>query len=66
MSGLDVLLAVAGLAVMAMVIAGMVLITPRGAVDVHAEGDDPQGSNLSAVPAPVPSPAVASPADTPA
>jgi hypothetical protein len=67
MTGLDVLLAIAGLAVMAMVIAGMVLITPGGAVDVHAAGDDPPGSNLSAVPAPVPEPAAAAAAaETPA
>jgi len=34
MSGLDVLLAVAGLAVTVLVVAGMILITPRGEVDV--------------------------------
>ena len=33
MTGLDVLLAVAGLAATALVVAGMILITPRGTVD---------------------------------
>lgn len=47
MTGLDLLLALAGLGVTALVVAGMILITPRGEVDVHAEGTDPQGSNLS-------------------
>jgi hypothetical protein len=47
MSGLEALLAVAGLSVTALVIAGMILITPRGAVDVHAHKKDRQGSNLS-------------------
>lgn len=47
MTGLELLLALAGLAVTVLVIAGMILVTPRGAVDVHAEGTDPQGSNLS-------------------
>jgi hypothetical protein len=56
MTGLDVLLALAGIGVTAMVIVGMVLITPRGVVDVHAEGTDSQGSNLSSTtPAPDPS-----------
>jgi hypothetical protein len=52
MTSLDVLLAVAGLVVTVLVIAGMVLITPLGQVEVHAEGTDPQGSNLSGVGAP--------------
>jgi hypothetical protein len=47
MTGLDVLLALAGIGVTVMVIVGMVLITPRGTVEVHAEGADPQGSNRS-------------------
>jgi hypothetical protein len=46
-TGLEVLLAIAGVGVTALVGAGMILITPRGVVDVHAEGTDPQGSNLS-------------------
>ena len=44
MTDLDVLLAVAGLAVTVLVVAGMVLITPHGAVDAF---DDPQGAELS-------------------
>ncbi len=47
MTGLEVLLAVAGIAVTVLVVAGMILITPRGEVDVHAEGADSQGSDLS-------------------
>ena len=30
-----------------LVVVGMILITPRGQVEVHVEGDDPQGSTLS-------------------
>jgi hypothetical protein len=44
MSGLDVLLAVAGLIATALVVAGMILIAPRGAVEDAA---DPQGEELS-------------------
>jgi hypothetical protein len=40
MTGLDVLLAVAGVGVTALVGAGAILITPRGVVDVDAEGTD--------------------------
>jgi hypothetical protein len=47
MTGLDLLLALAGLGVTLLVVAGMVLITPSGAVRVHAEGSDAEGSNLS-------------------
>jgi hypothetical protein len=47
MTGLDVLLAVAGAIVTVLVIAGMILITPREQVDLHADGADRQGSNLS-------------------
>ncbi len=51
MTGLDLLLALAGLAVTLLVVAGMILITPQGATEVHAEGTDPEGSNLSPTPA---------------
>jgi hypothetical protein len=51
MTGLDVLLALAGFFVTVLVIAGMILITPRGQVPVHTEGTDAQGSNLSPKPA---------------
>ena len=47
MTGLDVVLAVAGLAVTVLVVAGMILMTPRGAVDVLDDGTDPQGAELS-------------------
>ena len=47
MSGLDVLLAVAGLAVTVIVVAGMILITPRGPVDAVDDVTDPQGAQLS-------------------
>lgn len=47
MTGLEVLLAVAGFAVTVLVVTGMILITPRGEVDLHQEATDPQGSHLS-------------------
>lgn len=47
MTGLDVLLAVAGLTVTVLVVAGMILITPRGAVDAFDDVTDPQGAELS-------------------
>jgi len=52
MSAIDVLLAIAGFTVTTLVVAGMILLTPRGQVPVHAEGDDPQGSELRAATAP--------------
>ena len=50
MSGVDVLLAVAGILVTVLTLAGMVLLTPRGVVEVHTEGTDSEGSSLSPVP----------------
>ena len=47
MTELDVLLAVAGLAVTVLVVAGMILITPRGAVDALDDVTDPEGAELS-------------------
>jgi hypothetical protein len=47
MTDLDVLLAVAGLAVTVLVVAGMILITPRGMVEVSDDVTDPQGAELS-------------------
>ena len=47
MTDLDVLLAVAGLTVTVLVVAGMILITPRGAVDAFDDVTDPQGAELS-------------------
>ena len=52
MSAIEVLLAVAGFTVTALVVAAMILLTPRGEVPVHVDGDDPQSSNLSGAPAP--------------
>ena len=47
MTGLDVLLAAAGLAVTVLVVAGMILVTPRGAVDAFDDVTDRQGAELS-------------------
>ena len=47
MTTLNVLLAVAGLTVTMLVVAGMILVTPRGAVDVFDDETDPQGAELS-------------------
>jgi hypothetical protein len=47
MTDLDVLLAVAGFAVTVLVVAGMILITPRGSVDAFDDVTDPQGAELS-------------------
>ncbi len=52
MSGVEILLAVAGTVVTLLTVAGMILITPRGEVAVHAEDADPHGSPLSPRPAP--------------
>ena len=49
MTGIEVLLALAGVAVMSMVVGGMILITPLGEKAVHAEGTAAHGSNLSPV-----------------
>jgi hypothetical protein len=46
MTDLDVLLAIAGFAVTALVVAGMILITPRGEVDVDEDAGS-QGAELS-------------------
>jgi hypothetical protein len=47
MTDLDILLAVAGLTVTILVVAGMILITPRGALDAFDDETDPQGAELS-------------------
>jgi hypothetical protein len=47
MTALDVLLAVAGFAVTALVVAAMILMTPRGEVDLYGDASDSQGSELS-------------------
>lgn len=56
MTGLEVLLAGAGFAATVLVVAGMILITPRGEVD-HGDATDPQGSDLSRADVPDPPPA---------
>jgi len=48
----DLLLAVAGTVVTLLTVAGMILLTPLGQEQVHTEGTDPHGSNLSPLPAP--------------
>ena len=45
MTGLELLLAVAGLIVTVLVVVGMILITPHGTVSVHAEAADSHSSN---------------------
>ena len=47
MTGLDLILALAGLGVTVLVVAGMILITPSGAVMVPTDGADADGSDLS-------------------
>jgi hypothetical protein len=51
MTALEIALAVAGVGVTALVAVAMVLIVPAGTVEVHQEGEDPEGSNLSPRPA---------------
>ena len=50
MSGLEVLVGIAGFTVTVLVVAAMILITPRGQVDLHAQATDPQSPNLSRAP----------------
>jgi hypothetical protein len=45
--GMDVLLAVAGAMATLLVIAGMILITPRGDVEMEREPPNTQGADLS-------------------
>ena len=47
MTGLDVLLAVAGLTATLLVVAGMILVTPRGAIETFDDATDAQGEELS-------------------
>ena len=61
MTDLDVLLAVAGLTVTVLVVAGMILLTPRGAVSVFDDVTDPQDAVLSRADAIDPSHAAARP-----
>lgn len=50
MSAVDLLLLLAGIAIMLLVMGGMFLLTPRGTVAVSADGSDGQGANLSPTP----------------
>jgi len=59
MTGLELLLAVAGLLVTVLVVAGMILITPHGTVSIHADAGDANASNLSRAVAPDPPPPAA-------
>jgi hypothetical protein len=63
MTALELLLAVAGLVVTALVVAGMILITPRGEVRLDDPVGDRQGASLSRadVPEQEPAPARATP-----
>jgi hypothetical protein len=47
MTGLEALLAIVGFSVTVLVVVGMVLLTPRGEVDLRAGARDPQGADLS-------------------
>jgi hypothetical protein len=48
MSALEIVLATVGFTVTTLVVVGMILITPRGEIDLHdTDAKDPQGSNLS-------------------
>ena len=47
MTSLDILLAIAGFTATALVVAGMILITPRGYAETNAADDDAQGEDLS-------------------
>jgi Na+-transporting NADH:ubiquinone oxidoreductase subunit NqrF len=43
MTALEVVLAIVGFTVTALVVVGMILITPRGAIDLHdPDANDPQ------------------------
>jgi hypothetical protein len=50
MSGLEVFIGIAGAVITGLVLVAMILITPRGTVEIHTEATDPDGSNLSPQP----------------
>jgi len=52
MSDLDLMLAVAGGIVTALVVVGMILLAPRGEVDLYEDAEERQGSDLSRADAP--------------
>ena len=48
MSALEIVLAIVGFTVTTLVVVGMILITPRGEIDLQdPDASDPQGSDLS-------------------
>jgi hypothetical protein len=51
-STLEILVAVAGCGVTALVVVAMILITPRGAVDLRAQATDAQSSDVRRAGAP--------------
>ncbi len=61
MTGLELLLALAGVVVTVLVVAGMILITPRGEVQLGGDMGDPQGADLSRSDGPEHEPAPATP-----
>ena len=61
MTDLDVLLAIAGSIATLLVVAGMILVTPSGAVETIDDVTDPQGEELSRVDAIDPSHPAAQP-----
>ena len=63
MTELDVLLAVAGFTATLLVVAGMILVTPRGAIDAFDDVEDPQGDQLSRADAPEPTHPVGQPSN---
>jgi hypothetical protein len=63
MTGLDVLLAVAGLIATLLVVVGMILVTPRGAIETFDDVTDAQGEELSQADAVDPTAPVAQPSN---
>jgi hypothetical protein len=61
MTSLDVLLGVAGFVATALVVAGMILLTPRGEVEVHDDATDSQGAQLSRADRPAAAPSLSAP-----
>ena len=59
MTALELLLALAGFVVTLLVVAGMILITPRGEVQIDAAVRGQQGANLSRADVPEQEPAPA-------
>ena len=47
MTDLEILLAIAGFVVTAVVVAGMILLTPRGGIELDESASNGQGADLS-------------------